>query len=257
MDLAEFYSFRWVLVALSLRDIKLRYKQTALGIIWVVLQPLLTAALFTILFGRVLHLESDGVPYSVFAFSGLVPWLFFSGSLQRGSGSLISDTRLITKVYFPRVFIPLSACLGVLIDYCISLALVFVLLFYYHIPITAQVLFLPICTLVLVALSAGANFFFSSISVYFRDFKHIIPFFLQFWMYASPLVYSASAIPQKYKPLFFCNPMVGIIEGFRYALLGIEPFPESFMSGAALSIIILIFGLFFFQKMEPNFADVI
>lgn len=246
-----------MLLALSLRDIKIRYKQTALGVTWVVLQPLLTATLFTILFGRVLHLQSDGVPYSVFAFSGLVPWLFFSQSLQRGSGSLINDTRLITKVYFPRLFIPLSACLGVLIDFCISLALVFGLLLYYHIPVTSQVFFLPICTIVLVALSAGTNFFFSSISVYFRDFKHIVPFFLQFWMYGSPLVYSASAIPQKYKAFFYWNPMVGIIEGFRYALLGIGPFPESFSYAAVLSILILTFGVFFFRKMEPNFADVI
>ncbi len=258
LDLKELYGFRWVFVMLILRDFKLRYKQTFLGVAWVVLQPLLTTALFTLLFGHVLHLSSEGVPYSIFAFCGLVPWLFFSQALQRAHTCLINDTRLITKVYFPRIFIPLSATFGVVIDFLISLSILFGLMVFYGIPFTTQLFFFPICGVVLFAFSSGINLFFSSITVYFRDFKHIVPFLIQFWMYASPLAYSTELIPKKYLLLYSLNPLVGLIDAFRWSLLGLEKFPLlSFAYASCTSFFLLVFGTIVFRRIERGFADVI
>lgn len=255
---SELLRFRWVLYMLIVRDIKLRYKQTFLGISWVALQPIATTALFCLVFGHVLNMQSEGAPYILFAFSGLVPWLFFSQALQRASTCLINDTRLITKVYFPRLFIPLSATFGLLIDFAISLFLYFALFFFLGHPISNNLLFLPIPTLVLFAFSIGINLLLSAINVFYRDFKHIIPFLVQFWMYASPLVYSSSVIPERFLPLYILNPLVGIIDGFRYCLLGTMEFPLlSFSIAATASFLLLIFGTVLFRKIEPYFADFI
>lgn len=243
---------------LIVRDIKLRYKQTFLGVVWVLLQPLMTAGLFTIVFGHFLQLSSEGVPYPVFAFCSLIPWLFFSGALQRASTCLISDTRLITKVYFPRIFIPLSATFGMIIDFCITLVLLVSFLAFYHVSLTAHVFFLPVCTSVLFAFSSGINLFFSSVNVYFRDFKHVVPFLIQFWMYASPLVYSTQIIPEAFRFVYCLNPLVGLIDAFRWALLGLHPFPiYSFSLACITSFFLLFFGTIIFRKIEHNFADVI
>ncbi|NGX48409.1 MAG: Teichoic acid translocation permease protein TagG [Chlamydiae bacterium] len=258
LDMSELYVFRWVFLMLILRDIKLRYKQTFLGVTWVILQPLLTAALFTLVFGHVLHLSSEGVPYLVFAFCGLVPWLMFSQALQRASTCLINDTRLITKVYFPRIFLPLSATFGVGIDFLIALLILFGLMIFYGLAFTSQLLFLPVCILVLFVFSSGINLFFSSINVYYRDLKHIVPFLVQFWMYASPLVYSTGVIPPKYHLLYSLNPLVGLIDGFRWSLLGLENFPHlSFSIASMTSFFLLVFGTIVFRRIEHNFADVI
>ena len=258
IDIGELFAYRWVFLMLIVRDLKLRYKQTFLGMAWVILQPLLTAFLFTVIFGRMIKVPSDGLPYVLFAFCGLVPWLVFSQSLQRASSSLINDTRLITKVYFPRLFIPLSATFGVVIDFFIALAMLFILMAVHGQPISANIFFLPICTIVLFAFSSGINLFFSSFNVYYRDFKHIVPFLVQLWMYASPLVYSGSMIPDRYRLLYSLNPMAGIIDGFRWAVFGNTPFPAfSFGVAAAFSAITLIFGATIFRKLEPNFPDII
>lgn len=258
LDISELDSFRWVLAMLTLRDIKLRYKQTFLGIAWVILQPLATASLFTLVFGRFLLLTSDGIPYPVFTLCGLIPWLVFSGSLQRASTSLINDASLITKVYFPRIFIPLSATFGLVVDFLITIGLFFVSLFLYHVPLSSQICFLPICVLILFAFSAGINFFFSAVNVYYRDLKHVMPFLIQFWMYASPLVYSTSIIPEFFQLVYFLNPMAGIIDIFRWSLLGLETFPIfSFTFACCTSFLLLVFGTIIFRKLEYNFADII
>lgn len=258
IDLKELFHYRWVFFMLVLRDIKLRYKQTALGIGWVVLQPLLTALLFTVVFGLVIRLPSDGVPYVVFAFCGLIPWLVFSQSLQRATTSLIGESSLITKVYFPRIFIPLASTFGVIIDYLICLSIAGILIGIYRLPFTWNLLFLPVCTIILFVFSTGINLFFSSVSVYYRDFKHIVPFLVQLWMYASPLLYSANMIPERYRFIYSLNPIAGIIDSFRWALLGLDTFPTySFNISVIISFMLIILGTIVFRKIEHFFADII
>lgn len=258
IDFSELFNFRWVFFMLVLRDIKLRYKQTFLGVAWVILQPFLTALLFTVVFGRMIKIPSDGVPYTLFAFCGLVPWLVFSQSLQRGSMSLINDSPMIRKVYFPRIFLPLSATFGVAIDFFISLFMMALLMSFYGYSANSNLLFLPVCTLVLFAFSAGANLFLASWNVYYRDFKHIIPFLIQLWMYASPLVYSGNMIPEKYRLIYSLNPVAGIIDSFRWTLLGLNSFPTYSFAVACICTLILVFwGAVFFRKVEHYFADVI
>lgn len=258
IDFKELFYFRWVFFMLVLRDIKLRYKQTFLGITWVVLQPLLTALLFTVVFGMMIKLPSDGVPYVVFAFCGLIPWLVFSQSLQRAHTSLIGESRLITKVYFPRIFIPLASTFGVVIDFAICLLLAIILMGFYGLLPSLNLLFLPVCTLVLFVFSTGVNLFFSSVNVYYRDFKHIVPFLVQLWMYASPLVYSGNMIPKKYHFIYSLNPVAGIIDAFRWSLLGLHSFPTySFTVATIASLVLIIFGTLVFRKIEHYFADII
>lgn len=257
-DVHEWYAFRWVFIMLIVRDIKLRYKQTFLGIAWVILQPVFTAALFTVVFGHFLHLSNQETPYLLFAFCGLLPWMVFSQALQRATPSLTSDTRLITKVYFPRIFIPFSATFGVILDFCIALFLLIGLMSFYHVALTEKAFFLLVCILVLFCFSCGMNVFFSAVNVYYRDFKHIVPFLLQFWMYASPLVYSTNMIPEKYLFFYSLNPLVGIIDAFRWSLLAQGPFPVvSFSMASLLSCLLLFFGMILFHRIEHNFADYI
>lgn len=258
IDFAEMYEFRWVFFMLIIRDIKLRYKQTFLGVAWVVLQPLITALLFTVIFGRVMKVPSEGLPYVVFAFCGLVPWIFFSQALQRASLCLVADTRLITKTYFPRLFIPLSATFGVVIDYLIALSLFFVLMSYHGIPLSPNLYFLPVCMVVLFLFSSGINILLSATNVFFRDFKHILPFLVQLWMYASPLVYSGNMVPEKYRLIYSLNPMAGIIDAFRWTLLGIPHFPYfSFNCAVISSVLMMAVGILVFKKVEHHFADTI
>lgn len=258
IDFAEMAHFRWVFFMLIVRDIKLRYKQTFFGIAWVILQPLLTALLCTALFGNVMKLQSDGHPYLLFAFCGLVPWMTFSQALQRANPSLINDSRLITKVYFPRIFIPLSATFGVAVDLLIALAMLLLLMLHNSYAFTWNLCFLPVCVALLFLFSSGINLVFSSLTVYYRDFKHIVPFLLQLWMYASPLLYPISLIPAKYHTVYCLNPMAGIIESFRFACLGHGEFPAvSFWMAAGISAALFAVGAAVFRKIEHYFADII
>ena len=258
IDFEEIITYRWVFFMLIVRDIKLRYKQTFLGVVWVILQPLLTTVLFSVVFGRLMNSPSDGLPYGVFAFCGLVPWLLFSQALQRASYSIIGDTRLITKVYFPRIYIPLSATFGVVIDFLIALLMLFALMAICGIPLTPQILFLPVCTLVLFIFSSGINLLFAGCNVFYRDFKHILPFLVQLWMYASPLVYSGSMVPEQYRLIYSLNPMAGIIDAFRWSIIGAGKFPlYSFSVACIASLLMLSLGFIIFRKIEHYFADVV
>lgn len=258
IDFAELLEFKWVFLMLILRDVKLRYKQTFLGVAWVVLQPLTSALLFTVVFGKLMKVPSDGLPYVVFAFCGLVPWVLFSQSLQRASTCLVNDTRLITKVYFPRIFVPMSATFGVMIDFLICLAMMFSLMAIYSIPLTTNLAFLPICTFVLLLFSCGINLLLSASNVYYRDLKHILPTLVQLWMYASPLVYSGMMVPEKYRFVYSLNPMAGIIDAFRWSILAQGAFPHySFTVSVASSVLMLGIGVIVFRKIEHYFADII
>lgn len=258
IDFAELLEFRWVFWMLILRDIKLRYKQTVLGVAWVVLQPLMTATLFATIFGKMIKLPSDGLPYMLFAFCGLVPWLFFSQSMQRASNCLVNDERLITKVYFPRIYIPLAATFGVIIDFTISMGIAFLMMFLYGVPLSINVLFLPVVSMVLFLFCSGINLLFSGWNVSYRDFKHIVPFLIQLWMYASPLVYSGNLIPERYRLIYSLNPMAGIIDTFRWCLFGLGPFPlYAFTVSLICSLVFFVGGAYLFKRMERNFSDVI
>lgn len=257
-DWEDILEFRWVFWMLILRDIKLRYKQTYLGIAWVVLQPLATALLFAVVFGKWMHISSGNVPYFLFAFCGLIPWLVFSQSVQRAGSSLVNEAHLVRKVYFPRLFLPLSGTFGVAVDYLIALITFFLLLPFFSYGLTWKCLFLPFCGLLVFLFSSGVNILLSALSVQYRDFKHIVPFFLQFWMYASPLAYSIETIPEKWHWLFCLNPLTGIIDFFRWTLLGLDAFPFVSLSAACITtLILLLSSLFLFRKLERTFTDVI
>lgn len=241
-----------------MRDIKLRYKQTALGVIWVILQPLIAALIFAVIFGRLANLPSDGVPYLLFVFAGLLPWNLFAGALQRAGNSLVGNAGLVSKVYFPRMLIPISSSLAVLVDFFIALIVIFGLMLFYGYPITPNLLALPLFVLLALLISISVSLFFSAMSVYYRDFSYALPFLIQVWMYASPVVYSLELIPGPLKPIYAINPLVGVIDGFRWSLLGIGGFPVVSVSiSVVVGFIIFVTSTAVFQRVERSFADVI
>lgn len=258
IDLRELWAYRDLLQILALRDVQLRYKQTALGVSWVILQPLLTSVIFAIIFGRLAKLPSGEVPYELFAYAGMLAWNIFSQSIQRAGQSLVKDTELVTKVYFPRIIIPISGSASTLIDFIVAVLVFFVLLFFYKIPLTINLLALPFLLVICYVLAIGVGLWISALSVFYRDFIYALPFVIQAWMYASPLAYSASLIPNQWKSLYSLNPMVGIIESFRWALLGFSFFPwSSFIISIVTGALIFITGLMVFKRVERSFADTI
>jgi lipopolysaccharide transport system permease protein len=254
----EWVEFFDLFIILIQRDIKLRYKQTFLGITWVVLQPLITSCLIALIFGRLAKLPSDGIPYILFALSGMLPWSIFSQSVTRSSTIMISEAHLISKVYFPRIMIPVSVCTSTAIDFLINLVVILILCAIYGMPFTFHLLFIPLFFLCVMAFSIGLGLLFSSLCVFYRDFNHLLPFAMQIWMYGSPLVYSSTLVPEKWKFLYTLNPLAGIIDGFRWALLPVNQFPwQSFGIAAFFSITICIMGIFIFHRFERYFVDVI
>lgn len=254
----ELWAFRDLLLILMLRDVKLRYKQTALGIIWVILQPLIASLIFAVIFGRLAGLSSEGTDYLLYVFAGMLPWNLFAGALQRAGNSLIGDARLISKVYFPRLIIPLASATAVLVDFAVGLVVMLVLLILFGVPITLNLLALPFLLLLALLIAVGVSLFFSALNVYYRDFMYALPFLVQVWMYASPVVYSATLIPDTLRPLYSINPMVGIIDGFRWVLLAAGTFPAVSLSiSLVMGLLIFAAGMLVFQRVERNFADVV
>lgn len=257
IDLRELWAFRDLFVLLAVRDVKLRYKQTALGIIWVVLQPLAAALIFAAIFGYFAKLPADG-PYLPFVYAGMLPWNVFAGSLQRAGNSLITDQKLITKVYFPRILLPIASSVAVLIDFCVALIVMGVLVLVYRIPLTWNILAIPGLLLIVLLISVGVSLMFSALNVYYRDFMYALPFIIQLWMYVSPLVYSAQLISGNWRILYTFNPMVGAIEGFRWALLGTSDFPTfSVIVSIIGGVLLLMSGAYIFNRVERSFADVV
>jgi lipopolysaccharide transport system permease protein len=258
LDLREIWHFRDLLVLLMMRDVKLRYKQTALGIVWVILQPLIASLIFAVIFGRFANLPSNGIPYLLFVFAGMLPWNLFAGALQRAGNSLVGDSKLISKVYFPRMVIPIASSAAVLVDFIVALVVMFALLLVEGWPLTLNILALPFLLVILLLISVGVSLFISALNVYYRDFMYALPFIVQVWMYASPVVYSGDLIPNLAKPFFAINPLVGVIEAFRWSLLGTGEFPAaSLMLSLVVGIVLFIAGGLIFQRVEQNFADVI
>jgi lipopolysaccharide transport system permease protein len=262
LRLRGLWEYRELLYFLVWRDLKVRYKQTALGVAWIVLQPLLSTVVFTLLFGVLLGAPSEGAPYALFALSALVPWQYFSGSLSRVGTSLVNSAHLITKVYFPRLVIPLSGVISMLVDFAIGFAVLVLLLIGYRVPLTPNVLWLPAFLLLAMVTALGFGLWLSALNVRYRDVNYLIPFLLQIWMYVTPVVYGSMLIPERFRFLLALNPMTGVVEGFRWALLSGNS-PTFTAPGAltafsvAISLVVLTSGLAFFRNTERTFADII
>ncbi|CDI03386.1 ABC-2 type transporter [Candidatus Competibacter denitrificans Run_A_D11] len=258
LELGLVWQYRELLYFLLMRDLKVRYKQAALGAGWAIIQPIIATLIFTLVFGVFVKVPSDGLPYTVFAFTALLPWTLFAESLRRGGISLVGDSALIQKIYFPRLVIPLATALTALVDFLISLLMLFVLLLWYSIPLTLNIVFLPFFIFFTVVLAFSFGLWLGPLNIKFRDVQHIIPFLLQIWMYACPIVYPLSIIPEKYRWLYNLNPMVGVIEGFRWSLLGKENAEFQAIWITVIFVLLLLFGgVVYFKKMERSFADLI
>lgn len=258
-DLAEAWRFREMGYLLTWRDVKVRYKQTALGAAWAILQPLLAMAVFTAIFGRFAGLPSEGVPYAAFVYVGLLPWTYFSGAITSASQSLLANTNLVTKIYFPRLLIPASACLAALLDLGISASVLLVLLPLAGVrPGPAGLLLLPALVALLFLLALGCGVWLAALKVEYRDFQYVIPFLVQIWMFLTPVLYPASLLPERLRGLLALNPLVGVVEAFRSALLGHRPVPWGLLGiSAAAGLLIFAGGLWYFRRVERTFADVI
>lgn len=257
LRLKELWEFRELLYFLVWRDIKVRYKQTALGAAWAVLQPVMTMLVFSVFFGKLAKLPSDGVPYPVFAFAALLPWQLFAFALTESANSLVGSQNLIKKVYFPRLVVPLASVLAGLVDFGIAFVVLLVLMFHYGIVPTAAVVFLPLFILLAVATALSVGLWLSALNVQFRDVRYTIPFLTQFWMFATPVAYPSSLVPEKWRMWLGLNPMAGVVEGFRWALLGTSHSPGGLLWVSILVVIVLLIGgLAYFRRMESTFADV-
>jgi lipopolysaccharide transport system permease protein len=258
LEAREIWRYRELFFFLAWRDIKVRYKQTVLGASWAALQPLLTMGLFTVIFGLLLKVDTGGVPYPVFALAALVPWQLFAYSLANASNSLVNDQNLITKVYFPRLIVPLGSVAAGVVDFAISFVFLVGLLLLYRIPLTARALVLPGFFLLALMTALAVGIWLSALIVKYRDFRYVLPFVTMFWMYATPIAYPLSLIPEGWQALYAINPMVGVVEGFRWALLGgsdLQPAP--LMVSIAVVVGLFVSGLLYFRRSEDSFADVI
>ena len=257
IDLKELREYKDLFYFLVWRDIKVRYAQSVLGVGWAVIQPVFTMIVFTIVFGKLAKISSDGVPYAIFSFTALVPWTYFSTALTGASGSLIAGSEMLTKVYFPRIIIPLTPVLGKLVDFGIALLLLFGMMIWFKTMPTIWVLTLPLLILLMMLTATGLGMWLTALSIQYRDIKYGMSFAVRLLMYAAPVVYPASLIPDKYRFFYGLNPMAGVIEGFRSALLGTRPMPWDLIAvGSITAIVIAISGAFYFRRMERIFADV-
>jgi lipopolysaccharide transport system permease protein len=256
LNLRDLWEYRDLLYFLVWRDIKVRYKQTALGAAWAILQPVLTMVAFSIFFGRLAKVPSDGIPYPVFVYAALLPWTLFAYSMTEASNSLVGSQNLITKVYFPRLVIPLAAVLGGLVDFAISFAVLILLMIFYGIRPTLAILTIPLFILLVVATALGVGLWLAALNVRYRDVRYTIPFLTQFWLYLTPVAYPSSLISARWRTLYGLNPMAGVVEGFRWALLGKKEAPGPMLAVSAVVVVaLLIGGLYYFRRLESTFAD--
>lgn len=258
LQLKELWQYRELLFFLIWRDIKVRYKQTILGASWAIIQPFFTMVVFSLFFGKLAKVPSDGIPYPIFAYSALVPWAFFANGLSQASNSLVGGSNLIKKVYFPRLAMPLASVLGGFVDFLLAFILLVGMIFYYGMVPTIHVVVLPLFLLLAFITSLGVSLWLSAMYVQFRDIRHIIPFLTQIWLFATPIAYPSSLLSEPWRTIYGINPMVGVVEGFRWALLGskTEPGPMIIVS-SIMAVALLISGAFYFRRMEKTFADVV
>jgi lipopolysaccharide transport system permease protein len=259
LSLRELWEFRDLLYFLSWRDIKVKYKQAALGAAWAVLQPLLSMVVFTVIFGRLAHVPSDGIPYPLFVYSGLLIWNYFSSALSASGNSLVLSSQLVTKVYFPRLMIPLSACVSGILDFMISSVFFVVMLFFFHaVPSLSDILLVPLLLAIIFVVTVGFGLWLSALNVEYRDFQYIIPFMIQFLMFATPVIYPLTLFPARYHLFLSLNPLCGVIETFRAVLFGTCPVRwELLLVSSGTGLLIFFTGLLYFRRVERSFADVI
>lgn len=256
--LGELWEYHELLYFLVWRDVKVRYKQTLLGGMWAILQPLLTMAVFSLFFGRLAKLPSDGIPYPIFSFAALVPWTFFVNGLTGAAQSLVGSANLIKKVYFPRLAIPIAAVLAGVVDFVLAFAVLIVMMLIYGITPTMQIVWLPAFLLLAMITSLGFGLWLSAFNVQFRDVRYIIPFLVQIWMFATPIAYSSNLLHGPWRTVYALNPMVGVVDGFRWSLLGTATAPGlAMLASTGVAIITLVSGAYYFRRMERRFADVV
>jgi len=258
IGLRELWDYRELLYFLTWRDIKVRYKQTVLGAAWAVIQPLFMMLVFSLFFGRLAGVPSDGIPYPVFTFCGLLPWQLFAHSLTQASNSLVGSQNLITKVYFPRLVVPISAVLGGVVDFAVAFILLLGMLLYYGIVPGWQIVALPGLMLLAVMAALAVGLWLSALNVQYRDVRYTISFLVQFWLFATPVAYPTSIVPEKWRVVYGLNPMVGVVDGFRWALLGKPDSPVvSILTSAIVVVLLLTCGLYYFRRLEQQFADIV
>jgi len=256
LRLAEVWAYRELLYFFVWRDVKIRYKQTAIGVLWVILQPVLNMLVFTLFFGRLAKLPSDGLPYPVFYFAALIPWTYFAYALQTTTSVVVDNQHLITKVYFPRLILPLSTALSGLVDFSIGFAVLAVLTFVYRVRPTLAALWLPVLLFLAFATALGVGLWLSALNALYRDVRYVIPFLIQFWMFASPVAYPSTLVPARWRWLYGLNPMAGVIDGFRWAITGHGQPPSLLLLASSFAVVLVLFaGIIFFNRMESTVAD--
>jgi len=257
-QIRDIWAYRELLYFLVWRDLKVRYKQTVLGALWAIIRPFLLMVIFSVFFGKLAKIPSEGIPYPIFAYAALLPWSYFAQSLNACNNSIVGNSHLITKVYFPRLIIPISSVLSGLVDFSISFSILLAMMFYYHIIPTLAALLLPFLILMALATALGAGLWLSALNVRYRDIRYVISFLIQFWFFATPVVYPSSLVPGIWRFFYSLNPMVGVVEGFRGALLGKgQVIGATFMVSMIMIICLLITGTLYFRRMEKEFADVV
>jgi lipopolysaccharide transport system permease protein len=258
LGLRELWVYRELLILFVWRDLKVRYKQTVLGMLWAIIQPLFTMVIFSLFFGRLAQVPSDGLPYPIFSYAALVPWTFFSNALTQASNSLVIGANMIKKIYFPRLTMPIATVLAGVVDFLLAFLVLLGMMLYFELTPTMNVLWLPLFLLLAFITSLGVGLWLSAMNVQFRDVRYVVPFLTQAWLFATPIAYPSSLLPEFWRPFFGINPMVGVVEGFRWALLGTDtaPGPMVFVSGA-VALVLLTSGLVYFRRMEKTFADVV
>jgi homopolymeric O-antigen transport system permease protein len=258
LNLGGLWQYRDLLYFFVWRDIKIRYKQTAVGAAWAVFQPLMTMAVFSLFFGKLAKIPSIGLPYPVFYFSALLPWTYFSGALQNATSVVVEQQRVITKVYFPRLVLPLSAVVAGLVDFAIGFVVFLVMMAYYRIVPSLPIFFFPLFLLMAVLTALGVGLFLSALNAIYRDVRYVLPFLVQFWMFVSPVAYPSSLVPQRWRWLYELNPMAGVIDGFRWSLTGKGQPPGILLAvSASMVVLLVVAGTVYFQKMEGTIADVV
>ncbi len=258
LNLRELWEFRELLYFLTWRDIKIRYKQTALGASWAIIQPVFTMIVFSIFFGKLAKMPSDGIPYPIFSFTALVPWTLFVYGLMQSSNSLVGSANLIRKVYFPRLVIPISSLLSGVADFLVAFAVLLCMMAYFKIVPSIHVIYVPFFLLLTIVTSLGVGLWLSALNVQYRDVKYVVPFLTQFWMYATPIAYPSSLLHEPWRTLFGLNPMTGVVEGFRWSLLGSKTYPGSMLiMSTAVALLMLVSGAYYFRRMERTFSDLV
>jgi len=258
LDLVELWAYRELLYFFVWRDIKVRYKQTVIGAAWAVLQPVMTMLVFSLFFGTLAKIPSQGLPYPVFYYCALLPWMYFSTAMQGATNIVVDQQRVITKIYFPRVVLPIAAVLSGLLDFAISFAVFLGMMVYYRIVPTKAVIWLPAFTLLAILTALGVGLWLSALNALYRDVRYVLPFLVQFWMFASPVAYASSLVPAKWRWLYGLNPMAGVIEGFRWALTGHGQPPGILLAASATAVVLLVFsGLVYYHAVEGTMADVV